>query len=1023
MSSTASVGILIAVCVFAGGPLYAEDPLRPNARPVPQKYPVVVTPGTPSIWSMEQAHYLLNRLRATNDGIQTKTPSADDLDPNAMNGLSLEALQTTLNAGAALNGATGLQNRVALQQFSQQQSQHDLLISQAQTLQNQLFRDQRTLANLKGQQLRLQAIQTANAAKTPPVNDPVLTRRLATLDGQIETLTDQNAATADRVTALTTQAGSVPSTPTLQTVTPPTPLSAPSQVLSPAVQTLLGNTASGFAGPKLPASIVLDNHLQMGVEIVAKQLTTLRDETGAHRRILFLEMPTLIQASDRRVILNGGEDKLAQSWWRVTKIYSRYKTEDSPCWSSNEFDPDELRYSSRPDRAPAGDATLRLDVLKKAGDDLQADYSALRDMAEPLQAGQPLDDVSLQTLVNKVVLDRRRFRSYREEFLSAAAHLGKQNPDGRSLSVVVPGLESSCRDARNARDEDEQRQKAKSGPNANKKAADALESIRKIRSYQLDDQLDVYKAEIYLALGGPEGMLRAFPHDIHSLDKQGRRIFGEDNGTVRAVDLIPQQTSLNVNSAHALVRNSALSFAWNTLFGFGLKVDYQRQKENYDQFIQQESFASSFGKGQATFGWTFGPLPGTRVLNSGDRNTYAVLEVPDDTSYIEVEGLGCAFHRKHLPLRQFPDDSENRDGLLEDYHCGDQLRTELRVPDRTNSGGFWLSGVDYEPVDPGSTASVVLRGGYFPPETTILVNGRRIPQVLGVGKPAQSMDAGPEDPAPDAAAVSGVFEYVNREQLTVSLDIPASYTGPDFPVITVVAPARAMSINSLPLRINGKSGRLSDETLVTKKPGSKMSISAVQYLSAAGGVFTAHLKGQKMTDLDKVRLNGKECTNTEPLSEGDAQITCAADSQSQWEFIGLTSDANPKIRVVSSLTIPNPRLIMLTGTQLLDGTEYGDDLHPSLISVQLTGSGFTPRTVLASAQADPSRFMLTYVNPTTLICVIRKPQPTETILISDQDRDGPAAILVLRPDDQKKEAPAAGTTTTTTQTMKRVVKY
>ena len=148
MSPRTSVGILIAVSLLAGGPLNAEDP----SRPVPQKYPVVVTPGTPSIWSIEQAHYLLNRLRATNDGIQTKTPSADDLDPNAVNGIRLEALQTTLNAGAALNEATGLQNRTALGQFSQQQSQHDLLIGQAQALQSRLFQDQLTLANLKGQQ-------------------------------------------------------------------------------------------------------------------------------------------------------------------------------------------------------------------------------------------------------------------------------------------------------------------------------------------------------------------------------------------------------------------------------------------------------------------------------------------------------------------------------------------------------------------------------------------------------------------------------------------------------------------------------------------------------------------------------------------------------------------------------------------------------------------------------------------------------------------------------------------------------
>jgi hypothetical protein len=172
-----------------------------------------------------------------------------------------------------------------------------------------------------------------------------------------------------------------------------------------------------------------------------------------------------------------------------------------------------------------------------------------------------------------------------------------------------------------------------------------------------------------------------------------------------------------------------------------------------------------------------------------------------------------------------------------------------------------------------------------------------------------------------------------------------------------------------------------------------------------------------------VRLNGTECLRAEPLSESDVQITCKLDSQSQWEFVALTSDSDPKTRIVSALTISNPRLILLTGSQLLDGTEYDDELHPSLITVQLTGSGFTPRTVLAMKPPDPSRFTLTYVNANTLICVIRKPQPTETIVVSDQDRDGPAAILVARPDDQKKEAsPPVSTTTTTTQTLKKTVK-
>jgi len=133
---------------------------------------------------MEQAHYLLNRLRATNDGIHTKTPDQDELNPNAVNGISLEALQTTLNASGALDAVNGMQNRIALGQFSQQTMQRDALIQQADALQVKLYQDQLTLARLNGEQARLQAIQSANAAKTPPVNDSVLSGRLATLAGK-----------------------------------------------------------------------------------------------------------------------------------------------------------------------------------------------------------------------------------------------------------------------------------------------------------------------------------------------------------------------------------------------------------------------------------------------------------------------------------------------------------------------------------------------------------------------------------------------------------------------------------------------------------------------------------------------------------------------------------------------------------------------------------------------------------------------------------------------------------------------
>jgi hypothetical protein len=49
--------------------------------------------------------------------------------------------------------------------------------------------------------------------------------------------------------------------------------------------------------PKLNASLMLDNFLQMQYEIIAKQLTLLRDEVGPGERLLFLELPQTINVA------------------------------------------------------------------------------------------------------------------------------------------------------------------------------------------------------------------------------------------------------------------------------------------------------------------------------------------------------------------------------------------------------------------------------------------------------------------------------------------------------------------------------------------------------------------------------------------------------------------------------------------------------------------------------------------------------------------------------------------------------
>lgn len=114
---------------------------------------------------MEQAHYLLNRIRAGNDAIRTKTPGDGDLDPNAINGLRLDASQTTFNASAALDSVAGAQNSIALQNYQQDAFRKLEQRRQADLLRTRPYEDQTKLADLRGQKARIDALK-ANATAT-----------------------------------------------------------------------------------------------------------------------------------------------------------------------------------------------------------------------------------------------------------------------------------------------------------------------------------------------------------------------------------------------------------------------------------------------------------------------------------------------------------------------------------------------------------------------------------------------------------------------------------------------------------------------------------------------------------------------------------------------------------------------------------------------------------------------------------------------------------------------------------------
>src|SRR5690349_4018310 len=73
--------------------------------------------GEPNVWSLDQAHYLLEQRFQKNHTLDATRPSADDLNANAVNGSRLSAVRTLMQAGAGLDQNAGFTNELAQRRF------------------------------------------------------------------------------------------------------------------------------------------------------------------------------------------------------------------------------------------------------------------------------------------------------------------------------------------------------------------------------------------------------------------------------------------------------------------------------------------------------------------------------------------------------------------------------------------------------------------------------------------------------------------------------------------------------------------------------------------------------------------------------------------------------------------------------------------------------------------------------------------------------------------------------------------
>jgi hypothetical protein len=610
---------------------------------------VTVETGQPAVWSLGQAHYLLANLHLRDRRLSVDLPSSTELNPNKANSSRLDVYKSFLGVEGQYDQAMAVRNGMMMDQYRRNLSERRRAQGELEArrrnrdeLSSEIKSISLNIAGLQEQNRQLAAARLAAdpADDTPSAAENANGSEIAKLTER-KTLKEARREEIDgEIESLHTESTADVAPPAFEEPSPETVAKA-GLPNSEAMTKFVGKAIESFDRPNLAASVALDNFVGMQYEIVAKQLTLLRDEVGPDERVIFLELPSSIYT-----VAGEANDYVAQVEWHVDRVY---------------------------DEVPA---QARRTVLKRY---LKADgYEDVEGAASRFDVDRV--PVTLEML-EQTMADDPEYRL-------------------RQNAVVSP----------------------------------------------FDQTTDL-------------------PH----------------SSRVRTLDIIPRQSAVNVNEYQAVAKQKMFLAGFKFLIGFAGTVNYQRQREQYQQFMQQDLFASGYGKGDSVWGWTFGALPGSRSLAPGIRTTYAVLAVPRDALALELVAKTRAFKRGEEP---------------HDAHSSktSEARYLLMVPsDKTES--FWITGASYTPVAKGKRTTVMLDGRGFSPQLGVLVNGVPLsPRVSIAGRAVEEMPT-----LPGAESIKGEFEVLNSGQIVLGFSMPVDYVGT--PEIMLVTPEKTASINSFRLTL------------------------------------------------------------------------------------------------------------------------------------------------------------------------------------------------------------------------------
>jgi hypothetical protein len=849
-----------------------------------QERVIVVNAEQPNIWTLEQAHYLLAQMHRRNLDLRAK--KLEDLDANAITGLRFDVLRTLVELGVSFNDANRVTNRMLSRNKEFNSERAVTLTTRRDTLREESLNLTRDISKSESDKARATTQEEKDALDAEIASKTKLRagidKEIEFADNELKTLNDGTGDFKSTDAAVEFNKEKFPP-------------SVFDDSFKEAAKTMIQKFNEA---PSLNASLMLDNFLNMQYEIIAKQLSLLRDEVGPGERLLFLELPQSVNVTHHEA-----DRKWAQSWWRIAGYTCRERKDIA------NTDPNRIGCMSF-DQARTALANRRPPTT------------------DPKATPQPSPEDNEQPRGMRNNKPIRTIDDYNSILWNKDIHVEVNKP-------TVTGMDGQ----------------RTSGGNA------TVDYVTKI--------IDLDKPN---SAGGLAEFLK----------ERGATL---SNRIVRTVELIPRQSSLNVNDMKLRTQSGAFTAVASFLFGFGTRLNVQRQREQFSQFVQQELYSSAFGKGSREFGWTFTPMPGTERLMSGVRTTYAVVVVPDTATSIVLESNGCYFPRSSYQPNDFENtkspDWRNENRRSRNCNPGPVKAFVVNIPSAgvDGSNDFFVSGITYSPVPKGERIVVTIYGDNFSSQTGVLVNGVSLTPAIGLAQPLIRDDSVTgERTTVDLKdeKIKGTIERVDTNQIVASFKMSPEFVST--PTISLIAPGKAIDINRLnDLYINSKPNTsLGDSAwMFGKRPVTEnFRIDSVEAFRSSPGRVSLMINGAGF-------LPTPAPATRELFINGVPQSFRMVSSSLIVTDFPAPSDETIQVTLVydddaiKSEPVTNPAFLKVNNVAIVS-YEPPANKEPGVLVVKIEGTGFTSglrSTVGSLVVKSPTEAFLTILNPAPAVRV------------------------------------------------------